>query len=204
MSGTHRRCLFCGDQIDAVSGTCRACDARPSEDMVSGVDRSFSCPRCPEHARLVAIRVDDAFAFQCDTCPGRFVPAGDWSAMLDRQTSGEHLPLGTFVPPPPGKGLTTKELFADVTCPVCAETMERAPFGSSDDVILDLCRRHGTWFDSGELVRAVQRVHLREVAIEGGEEQPTIPHHDDHGGNVKAFTKSLASTAGTVVPQRDD
>jgi hypothetical protein len=136
-----------------------------------------------------------------------FVPAGDWSVMLDRQSTGEHLPLGTFVPPPPGQGLTKKDLFADVDCPVCNTVMERTPFGAGDDVIVDLCRQHGTWFDSGELVRAIQRVRIRELTIAAGEDAPSIPLHPAPEGerelkrpglseNLIAFTGSVATTVG--------
>lgn len=40
-------------------------------------------------------------------------------------------------------------------CPQCHSQMNRTNFGKVSGVIVDVCRAHGTWFDGGELTRAV-------------------------------------------------
>lgn len=42
-----------------------------------------------------------------------------------------------------------------VPCPLCHSTMNRVNFGKLSGVIVDICRKHGTWFDGGELTRVV-------------------------------------------------
>ena len=41
-------------------------------------------------------------------------------------------------------------------CPVCAELMARVNFQRISGVVLDQCRKHGTWFDRDELRRVVE------------------------------------------------
>jgi len=40
-------------------------------------------------------------------------------------------------------------------CPDCAHEMRRANLGRRSGVIVDTCRKHGIWFDVGELRAAV-------------------------------------------------
>lgn len=40
-------------------------------------------------------------------------------------------------------------------CPDCNVAMVRFNFGRSSDVVLDMCREHGTWFDVGELQKTL-------------------------------------------------
>lgn len=172
-----RRCLFCGGIVDEAARHCAACGAPPSLELVSGQDRNVPCPRCDEP--LDPVRLSVALVFQCERCRGAFVAGGDWSEILDRRSSGEELPLGVFVPPPPGKELPMAARFADVRCPVCRGATERVLFADTSDVRIDVCPSHGAWFDAGELVRALLRVKAREDALASGEELPPVPLHLD-------------------------
>jgi Zn-finger nucleic acid-binding protein len=40
-------------------------------------------------------------------------------------------------------------------CPACNELMLRHNFGDSSGVIVDVCGKHGVWFDNGELAQAL-------------------------------------------------
>ena len=43
-----------------------------------------------------------------------------------------------------------------IPCPVCGELMNRVNFAHCSHVIVNVCGRHGTWFDSDELRRIVE------------------------------------------------
>jgi Zn-finger nucleic acid-binding protein len=59
-----------------------------------------------------------------------------------------------------------------VPCPVCHKLMNRVNFARSSNVIVDVCKAHGNWFDKDELRRAVEfiraggleRARSRELA----------------------------------------
>jgi Zn-finger nucleic acid-binding protein len=41
-------------------------------------------------------------------------------------------------------------------CPVCRQLMNRLQFANCSRVIVDVCKKHGTWFDRDELRRIVE------------------------------------------------
>jgi Zn-finger nucleic acid-binding protein len=43
--------------------------------------------------------------------------------------------------------------------------MTRRNFGQSSGVIIDVCRRHGVWFDRGELPRVIQFVEAGGLGL---------------------------------------
>ena len=59
-----------------------------------------------------------------------------------------------------------------IPCPECAVLMNRKNFGGTSGVVVDVCKKHGTWFDEGELPRVIafvaggglERARAREAA----------------------------------------
>jgi Zn-finger nucleic acid-binding protein len=57
-------------------------------------------------------------------------------------------------------------------CPVCRTLMNRVNFAHCSNVIVDVCRQHGTWFDRDELRRIVEfiqaggleKARIKEIA----------------------------------------
>lgn len=45
-----------------------------------------------------------------------------------------------------------------VKCPQCAVLMNRTQYAVGAKVVIDYCRKHGTWFDAGELVAVLDFV----------------------------------------------
>jgi Zn-finger nucleic acid-binding protein len=43
-----------------------------------------------------------------------------------------------------------------IPCPDCAQLMNRINFARCSGVIVDLCKKHGIWFDRDELTRIVE------------------------------------------------
>jgi Zn-finger nucleic acid-binding protein len=43
-----------------------------------------------------------------------------------------------------------------VPCPECAQLMNRMNFARCSGVIVDICKKHGTWFDRDELSRIIE------------------------------------------------
>lgn len=54
---------------------------------------------------------------------------------------------------PPQRSAFTEVKY--LPCPLCHTTMNRMNFGRLSGVIVDVCKKHGTWFDAGELTRVV-------------------------------------------------
>ena len=55
-----------------------------------------------------------------------------------------------------------------VRCPDCDRTMNRTMFARGAQVVVDVCRDHGTWFDAGELSKVIR------FAMAGGLERAAL------------------------------
>jgi Zn-finger nucleic acid-binding protein len=45
-----------------------------------------------------------------------------------------------------------------IPCPFCRDLMLRRNFGKVSGIVVDVCAKHGTWFDVGELARVLSFV----------------------------------------------
>jgi len=101
------------------------------------------CPRC-DH-RLHESTVHDALVLDCGTCGGVFV-----SKRIIEQLDtpeGRYLrvafPVRPRMPEPP--------VVRYLVCPLCSGRMNRSNFARGANVIVDLCKEDGIWFDAGEV-----------------------------------------------------
>lgn len=180
-------CAWCGSQIERDerrrSQICPECYARCADDArfctacgvafrpeaLPGDAPSRSCPVCevPLHAQQIA-GVDLA---ECGGCRGLWVPGSRFETLIDRVLEARRKQLQAQAPVPAPRVSSANPVRQDVRylrCPSCAEQMSRRNFRKSSGVILDLCRRCGTWLDGDEL-EAVAGFLLR-----GGETSPVI------------------------------
>lgn len=115
-----------------------------------------ACPRCvDDKARLRRLRVGDNSVHRCDVCGGVWVTARDFNQLVvdvDRQEQilSERQLAGQIRP-----------IARPIECPVCGAQLNQANFGRRSGVLVDSCRKHGIWFDAGELRRAVAYLRAR-------------------------------------------
>jgi Zn-finger nucleic acid-binding protein len=61
-----------------------------------------------------------------------------------------------------------------VPCPDCSQLMNRANFARCSGVIIDVCKRHGIWFDRDELSRIVEFIQDGGLQISRAKERVAI------------------------------
>jgi Zn-finger nucleic acid-binding protein len=90
----------------------------------------------------------------CDRCGGQFVELDALRDLIERH---DRLDVGVGVARARSsvRSLQAQAQVRYVACPVCSALMNRRNFGGASGVIVDVCARHGTWFDLGELPRAL-------------------------------------------------
>lgn len=92
----------------------------------------------------------------CAACRGVWVTARDFNQIIvDIDRQDQILSDRQLASP-------LRPLAQPIDCPICAATMSRANFGRKSGVLVDSCRKHGIWFDAGELRRVV--AYLRAQA----------------------------------------
>lgn len=137
----HKHCPECGAGLSLVATT-ELTEQRP-------------CPRC--ETPLGARRIEDLVVDECAHCRGLFLDHVAIERVISdrRQARAESLlgalPRNTRADQPaPGRMY--------IKCPICRVVMNRKLFAAGSGVIVDVCRKHGTFFDVGELPRIIEYV----------------------------------------------
>ncbi len=111
--------------------------------------------RCPDcDALMAALDCGPGAIHDCGRCGGQFV---ELAALRDLVERHDRLDLGVGIPRARAslRSLKAQAQVRYVACPACRALMNRRNFGGASGVIVDVCAKHGTWFDLGELPRAL-------------------------------------------------
>ncbi len=108
---------------------------------------SLQCPDC--RRAMAALDCGPGTLHDCERCGGQFLEHAALRELIERH---DRLDAGLVQP-------HARPARADrvryVACPACGSMMNRRNFGGSSGVVVDVCAKHGTWFDPGELPRVL-------------------------------------------------
>lgn len=154
----HERDLdtVCSSCAARVSGRARFCHSCGSPILVRqaavGVT-DFPCPACGEGRALVSRQLGqtNVAMFECGGCGGMWIEREIFEVLaerartsalpdLDLRPAGGAQPSGS-----PARGPFYRP------CPVCRTRMNRRNYALRSGVVVDVCQRHGVWFDIHEL-----------------------------------------------------
>jgi len=119
------------------------------------------CPACT--GDLAPVQAGGEEALRCPGCGGLWLdPATLARLTAEAVEPGAALPEGV----PPSRQWSPPKVRPDEVryrrCPTCDDVMNRVNFARVSGVILDVCRSHGAFLDSGELER------IRAFLAQGG------------------------------------
>ena len=90
---------------------------------------------------------------EIDHCPltqGIWLDAGELETLFENASEAEKL-MASFTPDP-------KCREKKIRCPICRKKMEKVTVAGN--IIIDRCpRKHGLWFDKGELMQVLKEGH---------------------------------------------
>jgi Zn-finger nucleic acid-binding protein len=143
-------CAACFGMVFVGAKFCSHCGAKVArQERVSGSERP--CPRCKTATRAVTVGKTDLR--ECPRCEGLWADKESLQQICTDREQQSAL-LGVAAPVPAGRNPLEKIKY--VPCPVCNQLMHRTNFARCSNVIVDVCGRHGTWFDKDELRRIVE------------------------------------------------
>jgi Zn-finger nucleic acid-binding protein len=105
-------------------------------------------PRCLRCSLVLSPLGPDG-VLSCAGCGGEFCERSALEAIVERARLGPA--ASRYVRPV----LHLTDPIRYVACPVCSELMVRRNYGASSGVVVDVCGRHGVWFDHGELAQVL-------------------------------------------------
>lgn len=158
------KCHACGAPLKQGDKSCSYCLAKVDLDIrgvhyftkVKPVEER-QCASCSTPMDTLNLKLgQDFFIEQCSQCYSLFFDPGELEFLLKHTVNEsemvQHLKLNELVNE--HFDMDTKVQYKP--CPVCSKIMNRQNYGARSGVIIDYCKEHGIFLDSGELSRLFQ------------------------------------------------
>lgn len=161
------QCLYCSSRLATVacpscfgmmflgSRHCSRCGAQAARSPVAEA-KPRRCPPC--RTEMEAVAIGSTTLHECAQCGGLWVDAESFEKICaDREQQATV--LKAVMPQPAPAGDATRQRASNVRyvrCPECDQMMNRMNFARCSGVIVDICKKHGTWFDCNELQQLVE------------------------------------------------
>lgn len=157
-----RLCVHCGAPVATVrcgccfhmnapeAAYCSGCGRELGLEPVARDGAPLDCPDC--RMPMDPLDCGPGALYDCSRCGGQFV---EHAALRDLLEHHDGLESAERRPARP-ESVDTRVRY--VSCPACRSMMNRRNFGAGSGVIVDVCAKHGTWFDPGELPRVLAYV----------------------------------------------
>jgi Zn-finger nucleic acid-binding protein len=168
VSGRARFCHFCGTPVLSA--------------QAAAGESGYRCPSCDGERPLASRRLGGANValFDCATCGGVWIEKEIFEVIADRARSGQlpegfggGAPAAVVEPAAAGQPLRYRP------CVLCGALMNRRNYGRKSGVIVDVCARHGIWFDLHELDRLLRWIR------EGGEARAEKLHQEQERAETR-------------------
>ena len=126
----------------------------------------LKCPRCA--VDMSSVKIGAAPVRECGRCEGLWLDAAVFQLICaDREQ--QSIVLGDGVPATAHQAAVPEIRVRYIPCPHCQQLMNRINFAKCSNVVVDVCKAHGTWFDRDELRQIIE--FIRGGGIEMSREQ---------------------------------
>ncbi len=206
------RCEFCGadftlreQDLDTICPHCLArigdgaqfcdhCGHPLAAEPLQIEETPLDCPTCGPNHRLNSRLIDGDEVSECPACAGIWIGTETFRQLV--RHAGEDGQRADHRLPPPLHRLVcatspeSREHRHYVPCPVCRALMSRQNFGNG--VIVDVCGRHGIWFDAEKLTCILDSVRAGGRAAANVELQAVRPRDAWGDGERTACAPTLS------------
>lgn len=180
------QCEFCKTRLKTIGcpscfglmflGTkfCGHCGAIAAPVEVGFGENTGDCPRCRRD--LETLQIGETSLRGCSKCDGLWLDAPTFEGVCaDRER--QSAVLGFLNERSSVSESLTKVNY--VPCPDCGSLMNRSNFAKASGVIVDICKRHGVWFDADELPAIIDFVQKGGMEIARQRERNEIEMERD-------------------------
>lgn len=178
-------CENCGAPLPENSLVCTYCETRNSVDLraIGGFSRIAAagpaaprlCPCCDVPLQTVAVQAEQPVHLErCDRCHGLFFDPGELPYLIEQSVRNvfavdrSALASVSHVTP------RAQRARHYVWCPQCRELMNQINYGQRSGIVVDWCKLHGIWLDSGELRSLLEWAKAGGTLLEGARADPHV------------------------------
>jgi Zn-finger nucleic acid-binding protein len=181
-------CPSCFGMMFAGAKFCSHCGARADRTEVADGAHEI-CPRC--HVEMEAVLIGKTHLEECPRCEGVWADADSVQQICaDQEQQAAVLGMPTSQT---AQSVGIEEHIHYIPCPVCKELMNRVNFAHCSNVIVNVCGRHGTWFDKDELRQIVEFIRA------GGIEKERVREIEELDERQRQTRASAAADAMDIV-----
>jgi Zn-finger nucleic acid-binding protein len=191
------RCAHCFHMSPSGAVHCAGCGRQLGLEPIA----REGLPACPDcKIPMDVVDCGPGVLHDCGRCGGQFVEHDAMRDLVERHDRLDVVPRTRVAQMP----LDTHVRY--VACPACGALMNRSNFGANSGVIVDVCAKHGTWFDAGELPRVLSFIEsggLTRTRQRQAEEQARLKREQAaaaHPPPSLGSTLGADVTAGTGAP----
>ena len=153
-------CPSCFGLMFVGSKFCDHCGAIAVPVNLQMGDHLGDCPRC--NLPLSLLQIGGTDLRECEKCDGLWADVTTFEGIC-ANTEKQSAVLG-FI----GVRMAKAEMLTKISyvrCPDCREMMNRNNFARASSVIVDICKKHGVWFDVDELSKIVDFIQKGGMEI---------------------------------------
>ena len=160
---------------------CPTCGAKGARELLKE-SKPLTCPGC--RAEMLFVRVGTTELHECPECASAWLASEVFKELcLNREEHGAFAVLAGVAATPPSLD-TAGHVQRYVPCPVCSKLMNRSNFGRRSGILVDLCKKHGTWFERGELAGILAFID------DGGLERARVEEEERNAEAQKKLAKA--------------
>lgn len=176
-----KECEHCGGKINEKYRVCPLCGGYVSEE---NEPLPAVCPRCKEPLKIY---VSDGEEYDiCPACNGLWLDRGEFHrATREKIIYKKEDIKGEYRKTP------IKDPIEYIACIRCGKLMNRKNFGRISGIIIDECKRHGVWLDTGELEK------IRHFIADGGLEMAQDREIEKNRIKIRELATKLDQTTFT-------
>jgi Zn-finger nucleic acid-binding protein len=161
-------CPNCLARVSSRARFCHHCATRLTSETVAKDQSPLPCPECGDSERLYSRQLGHVAALECSGCLGLWLGNAAFEQLTEKATEAamqksrlfEAKAIRAFTPMN-GTGHEEKKYRP---CPECGSLMLRRHYGRRSGIVIDVCQKHGIWFDSEELPRILDWIRQGGLA----------------------------------------
>jgi Zn-finger nucleic acid-binding protein len=193
------KCSNCSAPLRANTNQCSYCGTHNDVDLQSKhaytvIQDSFDrlCPHCEKPLQTIDFDRSSTLVIErCSDCFGLFFEPGEIETLFENSVVSV-FEINLHLMDNINKDrYQLKSAVKYIKCPVCRVFMNRSVFGHRSGVIVDRCKNHGIWLDSGEITHLLewkkaggQLLHQRQSVSENQKRKPARISPSDNSNSA--------------------